>query len=83
VYQPNILSNHVHSSLADMNGLVSYKNPHPIVYLFYFKEINFNFILPQVNTDYIRQTQVMNTDKLRLIKIIMKILIFNWYKINK
>ena len=28
---------------------------------------NFNFILPKVNTDYIRQAQVLNIDKLRLI----------------
>ena len=26
---------------------------------------NFNFILPKVNTDYIRQAQVLNIDKLR------------------
>ena len=28
---------------------------------------NFNFILPKVNTDYIRQAQVLNIDSLRLI----------------
>ena len=28
---------------------------------------NFNFILPKVNTDYIRQAQVLNIDILRLI----------------
>jgi len=28
---------------------------------------NFNFILPKVNTDYIRQAQVLNIDNLRLI----------------
>jgi len=28
---------------------------------------NFNFILPKVNTDYMRQAQVLNIDKLRLI----------------
>ena len=28
---------------------------------------NFNFILPKVNTDYMRQVQVLNIDKLRLI----------------
>ena len=27
----------------------------------------FNFILPKVNTDYMRQAQVLNIDKLRLI----------------
>jgi len=34
--------------------------------------INFNFILPNVNTDYIRQAQVMNIDHLRLIQLLMK-----------
>jgi len=29
--------------------------------------INFNFILLKVNTDYIRQAQVLNIDNLRLI----------------
>ena len=29
--------------------------------------LNFNFILPKVNTDYMRQAQVPNIDKLRLI----------------
>jgi len=28
---------------------------------------HFNFILPKVNTDYIRQAQVLNIDNLRLI----------------
>ena len=28
---------------------------------------NLNFILPKVNTDYMRQAQVLNIDKLRLI----------------
>jgi len=28
---------------------------------------NFNFILPKVNADYIRQAQVLNIDNLRLI----------------
>jgi len=28
---------------------------------------NFNFILPKVNTDYIRQAQVLNIDNLLLI----------------
>jgi len=32
--------------------------------------IYLNFILPNVNTDYIRQTQVMNTGNLRLIKLL-------------
>jgi len=32
--------------------------------VFYF---NFNLILPKVNTDYMRQAQVLNIDKLRLI----------------
>ena len=27
---------------------------------------NFNFILPKVNTDYIRQAQVLNIDNLRM-----------------
>ena len=27
---------------------------------------NFNFIMSKVNTDYIRQTQVLNIDSLRL-----------------
>ena len=31
----------------------------------YFFNFNFNFILPKVNTDYIRQAQVLNIDKLR------------------
>ena len=31
------------------------------------KYFNFNFILPKVNTDYMRQAQVLNIDKLRLI----------------
>ena len=31
------------------------------------KDFNFNFILPKVNTDYIRQAQVLNIDNLRLI----------------
>jgi len=29
---------------------------------------NFNFILPKVNTDYIRQAQVMNTDNWKIDK---------------
>ena len=29
--------------------------------------VNFNFILPKVNTDFIRQAQVLNIDNLRLI----------------
>ena len=33
--------------------------------LYYFN-FNFNFILPKVNTDYMRQAQVLNIDKLRL-----------------
>ena len=32
-----------------------------------FINFNFNFILPKVNTDYMRQAQVLNIDKLRLI----------------
>jgi len=32
-----------------------------------YLDINFNFILPKVNTDYMRQAQVLNIDKLRLI----------------
>jgi len=34
------------------------------------QNINFNFLLPKVNTDYIRQAQVLNIDNLR--KIILK-----------
>jgi len=34
----------------------------PRVYISY-GDCNFNFILLKVNTDYIRQVQVMNTDK--------------------
>jgi len=34
---------------------------------FYGMNFNFNFILPKVNTDYMRQAQVLNIDKLRLI----------------
>jgi len=33
---------------------------------------NFNFILPKVNTDYIRQAQVLNIDNLRKIILLMK-----------
>jgi len=33
----------------------------------FFLFFNFNFILPKVNTDYMRQAQVLNIDKLRLI----------------
>ena len=33
---------------------------------------NFNFILPKVNTDYIRQAQVLNIDNLRLIIYLCK-----------
>ena len=33
---------------------------------------NFNFILPKVNTDYIRQAQVLNNDNLREIILLMK-----------
>ena len=33
----------------------------------YHFNFNFNFILPKVNTDYMRQAQVLNIDKLRLI----------------
>jgi len=36
------------------------------------ENINFNFILAKVNTDYIRQAQVMDIDN--LIKLLMKIL---------
>jgi len=32
---------------------------------------NFNFILPKVNTDYIRQAQVLNNDNLRKIILLM------------
>jgi len=35
---------------------------------------NFNFILPKVNTDYLRHAQVMNIDNLRLKNVFMKIL---------
>jgi len=36
--------------------------------LHYFNfNFKFNFILPKVNTDYMRQSQVLNIDKLRLI----------------
>ena len=33
---------------------------------------NFNFILPKVNTDYIRQATVLNIDNLRKIILLMK-----------
>ena len=33
----------------------------------HFFNDNFNFILPKVNTDYIRQAQVLNNDNLRKI----------------
>jgi len=36
------------------------------------KFFNFNFILPKVNTDYIRQAQVLNIDNLRLIIYLWK-----------
>ena len=39
---------------------------------------NFNFILPKVNTDYIRQAQVMNIDNLRL-----KIYLWKFYEKHK
>jgi len=35
-------------------------------------KFNFNFILPKVNTDYIRQAQVLNIDNLRLITYLWK-----------
>jgi len=35
-------------------------------------EVNFNFIVPKVSTDYIRQTQVLNIDNLRLIIYLWK-----------
>jgi len=39
----------------------------------YIKHLfNFTLILPKVNTDYIRQAQVMNTDNLRLMKLFKK-----------
>ena len=34
----------------------------------------FNFVLPKLNTDYIRQAEVMNTDNLRLIRLFKSIL---------
>ena len=36
--------------------------------------VNFNFILPKVNTDYKRQAQVLNIDNLRKIILLMKFL---------
>jgi len=44
--------------------------------------INFNFILPRVNTDYIRQAQVLNIDNLRIIILLMKFLMKK-YKITE
>ena len=41
---------------------------------------NFNFILPNINTDYIRQAQVLNIDNLRLIIYLRN---FNENKITK
>ena len=35
------------------------------------RHVNFNLILPKVNTDYIRQEEVMNIDNLKLIKLLM------------
>jgi len=35
---------------------------------------NFNFILPKVNTDYIRHAHVLNIDNLRMIILLMKFL---------
>jgi len=53
---------------------------------------NFNFILPKVNTEYIRQAQVLNIDKLRLIiyipcmlylEVLTLFAIVHYYKGNK
>ena len=41
---------------------------------YYLLILNFNFILPKVNTDYIRQAQVLNNDNLRKIILLMKFL---------
>jgi len=40
----------------------------------YIINFNFNFILPKVNTDYIRQAQVLNIDNLIKIILLMKCL---------
>jgi len=34
-----------------------------------YLKFNFNFILPKVNTDYIRQAQVLNIYNLRMIML--------------
>jgi len=36
------------------------------IILYWHNVTYFNFILPKVNTDYIRQAQVLNIDNLRL-----------------
>jgi len=41
-------------------------------YNFFKLNFNFNFVLPNVNTDYIRQAQVLNIDNLRLIIYLWK-----------
>ena len=38
------------------------------------KVLNFNFVPPKVNTDYIRQAQVLNIDNLRKIILLMNFL---------
>ena len=43
---------------------------------------NFNFILPKVNTDYIRQAQVLNIDNLLLIITGSLILIFLFFRLS-
>ena len=38
-------------------------------------DVNYNFILPKVNTDYVRQAQVMNIDNFKT----QEIMTFNQY----
>ena len=47
-----------------------------IIYIIFknVKNTNFMFIMPKVNTDYIRRAQVMNIDNLKLINKFIKTL---------
>jgi len=54
----------IHTDEKPYTCAICYKGFKLDAHLFNFK---FNFILPKVNTDYIRQAQVLNIDNLRLI----------------
>ena len=61
------------ASQLTLNQVIPHPNAYNVVatsqlvYVIQYALFNFNFILPKVNTDYMRQAQVLNIDKLRLI----------------